>query len=282
VLSEARRGTLPGQVRTEATFADAAAEWLRFVEHDRHRKPSTLEGYRAIVGTHLLPAFGSAPLDSITPRMIEEWLEGLDRSANTRRLALVLLHGIFRRAMKVWSLRVNPAAMVEKPPVPRTGEIEVCSPEEVWALVRAAASEQDRVVFLTAAFTGLRRGELLALRWRDVDFEGSVSRNRRSTDHPMEVWKCGSVEVCDLQAFVPKRPRTRQGVLAVERCGAREPRQSPAVTGIGGVGTLGTLVQHCECVECDAGRWGCCVNAGEGQACRGCRGPWRARVPHGR
>jgi hypothetical protein len=55
---------LPGQVRTGATFGDAAAEWLRFIEEDRERKPSTLVDYRSALNPHLLPAFGERPLAS--------------------------------------------------------------------------------------------------------------------------------------------------------------------------------------------------------------------------
>ncbi|MFN2521620.1 MAG: tyrosine-type recombinase/integrase, partial [Candidatus Limnocylindria bacterium] len=173
VLDEARRGTLAGMVRTGATFADAAAEFLRYAERDRTIKPSTLVGYRSIISAHLLPAFGDRPLEQITTGEIERWRARLVAIENGRELSnatknriVVLMHGIFRRAVKVWGLPVNPVSGVERHPVRAGGDIEVFAPEEVMALVRAANTPQDGALFLTAAFTGLRRGELLALRWR--------------------------------------------------------------------------------------------------------------------
>ena len=181
LLDQARRGTLPGMVRTGVTFADAAAEWLRFIEEDRSRKPSTLNDYRSALKAHLLPAFGEQPLESITPEQIDVWRRGLTGLSNrSKNKLLIQLHGIFRRAQMVWGLEANPLVRVEKHPMRASGDIQVFSPEEVWALVRAAASEQDGAIFLTAAFTGLRMGELLALRWRDVDFSGATIRVRGS------------------------------------------------------------------------------------------------------
>ena len=94
VLHEASRGTLAGQVRTGMTFADAAAEWLRYVEVDRQRKPSTVAGYEVIVRSRLLPAFGETPVESISTSMIEGWLASLGGAASSRTKALVLPHGI--------------------------------------------------------------------------------------------------------------------------------------------------------------------------------------------
>jgi integrase len=182
LLDDARRhaSTAADEQPITATFADAAAEWLRFVEQDRQRKPSTVGGYASIVRTQLLPTFGPMQLETITPETIDAWLARSGGSISSRRKSLVLLHGIFRRARKVYGLRANPIVDVEKPPLQRSGDIEVFSPEEVWALARAAGSELDAVIYLTAAFTGLRMGELLALRWRDLDFAGSTVRVRAS------------------------------------------------------------------------------------------------------
>jgi integrase len=180
VLEEARRGTLPALARTGVTFADATAEWLRYIEHDRGRKPSTVAGYHAIVRSQLLPTFSARPLEEITPAAIEQWLGSMGGAASTRIKALVLMHGVFQRARKVWGLKSNPVTEVERPPLSRSGDIQVFSPEEVWALVRSAASQQDGAILLTAAFTGLRMGELLALRWRDIDFAGQTIRVRAS------------------------------------------------------------------------------------------------------
>ena len=239
-LDEARRGTLAGMVRTGATFADAAAEFMRYAERDRALKPSTLRGYRSILNAHLLPAFGSQRLEDISPGDVERWYAGLTGvggggrrrvrsdtrgvvtsgrapgplSNNSKDRIVTLLHGIFVRACKVHKLPVNPVAGVERHPAKLSGDIEVFSPEEVWALIRAAESEQDGAIFVTAAFTGLRLGELRALHWRDVDFAGSVLRVRTSyTVGALTSPKSGKVR------SVPLAPRCRASARAAGRPG---------------------------------------------------------------
>jgi integrase len=120
----------------------------------------------------------------VTPERIDAYRARLVAenrlSARTINKYLVALHGIFRRAQRVHRLPTNPAAGVDRQPLQRSGEFAVLSPVEVEALARAAESEQDAAIFVVAAFSGLRVGELRALRWADVDFSKRLIHVRRN------------------------------------------------------------------------------------------------------
>jgi integrase len=203
-------------VRTGVTLAEAAEEYLTWLEVDRERKPSTLRDYRSIVRTHLLPAFGDVAIEDLSPAQIERWRRELAPAlANRTKIKiLTLLYGILERARKTHGLPVNPARDIERPTQRRAAGIDVFSVEEVMALVHAAESEQDAAIFLAAAFTGLRRGELVALRWRDVDFAGEAIRVVASyTDGVLTTPKSGKVR------SVPMAPEV---ATALARLAARD------------------------------------------------------------
>jgi integrase len=210
LLTDARRGKLVGATRTGTTFKDAAEEWLRYVEHDRKRRPSTVRDYRNCLQRDLLPEFGDAPLEQITTDWVDAFRARLvaeERlSGRTINKLLVMLHGIFRRAMRVYGLLGNPAAAVDRQPVRRSGDFDVLSPGEVKALARAAESGQDAALFVTAAYTGLRQGELRALRWYDVDFKKRLVHVRRGYTHgvlgPTKSGRVRSVPLIDEVAKV--------------------------------------------------------------------------------
>jgi hypothetical protein len=106
---------------------------------------------RSVIRNRLLPRFGERRLEDITEREVERWARrlGADRplSNATKRKVIVIFHGVMARACRVYRLPVNPIATVEKPRLAAPGAIEVSSPEEVHALVRAAASEQNAAIF---------------------------------------------------------------------------------------------------------------------------------------
>ncbi len=185
-LTDLRRG-VGNPARTGATFADAAENWYSNRSQEEDWKPSTRRDYRSALDRHLLPAFGTWRLEDVTTKAIEEWRGfRLTEGTLSRRTAAKLtaiLHGIYERARRAYGLTTNPVRDVSRLKLAYNPEqYDFYSPEEVMALVRAADSEQDAALFLTAAFTGLRLGELLALRVRDVDFEADSIRVMGSVD----------------------------------------------------------------------------------------------------
>jgi integrase len=180
ILVEARQG-ISVQRRTGITFATAAKDWYEHGMLERDWSPSTKADYKSALVAHLIPAFGDKQIEKITSAQIERYRNDAVRNngisrRNANRL-LAVTHAILNHAMTHHGLKENPAAKVPKLKESYdAARYEFFTPEEVHQLVAAAESPQDGAIFLLAAFTGLRRGECVALKWQDVDFENSSIR----------------------------------------------------------------------------------------------------------
>lgn len=203
------------------TFGEAAKAWLRYVEHDRQRAPSTVRDYRNTVNAYLEPRWGDRRLGEITVNDVDalrtDLLETL--SARTTQKTLVLVHGIYRLAQRRGWASVNPAAEAERVTVRRRTEFAVLSPVEVQAVARATTNEQDGALILVAAFTGLRLGELRGLRWRDVDFANRIVHVRRS--------HTGTVERAPKSGAARSVPLIDQAARALDGLSRREDHVGP-------------------------------------------------------
>jgi integrase len=169
---------------SHVTFREACDEHLRYLEHDRQRKRSTVGDARSTIRVHLLPALGeSTAVENITApdvdRLREQLLSG-KRSHRTVQKMMILLHGILARAKRKDWINANPCEDVEKVTVRHVDEFNVLDVEQVHAVARAAPDDLLAALFTVAAFTGLRQGELLALRWRHVDFVSRILHVQRN------------------------------------------------------------------------------------------------------
>lgn len=190
------------------TVEAAAAAWLEHLAQ-AGAKDSTVRAYRAAMNKWFLPTLGSRSLDRVTPSDVEHVM-GKMRAAGlsnkSMRNYLGVLRALFNHARdkrRRWA-RDNPVEDVDVPKAPVYVEIQYLTTDEVWQLVDAAAAGElqrlDRVLYLTAAMTGLRIGELQALDWRSIDFAHSRVRVRRSWDRKTK------------QFTLPKSKRSQRAV----------------------------------------------------------------------
>jgi len=169
-------------------FGEVASRYVLHVDRVMQRKPTTIADYTSIVGRHLTPFFGGRAIervgaDAVVAYMNTKLREGL--SSKTISNHLNLAHAIFRYALKRGWVSVNPVAEVDRPrALIKDPEVRFLTASEVELLLSAVPNDAlgptDRALYLTAASTGLRQGELVALRWRDVDRSARLIRVRRS------------------------------------------------------------------------------------------------------
>jgi integrase len=175
-------------VRSGLTIQSAGERYLNHLELVLERKPTTLGDYRSMMRRHIEPFFGTRALEKIDAEQIRAFLtakkkEGL--ATKTVVNQLVFLHGLFAFALKREWVVVNPVASVERPRASGADpDIHYLDLDELERLLRAVGQDDfggtERVLYLTAAMSGLRQGELIALRWTDVDWGAGRIRVRRN------------------------------------------------------------------------------------------------------
>jgi integrase len=188
-----RRGAL--KAASPITLREAAATWIAGAEEGIVRtrsgdpyKPSALRGYKRALEKRILPELGARKLADVRRADVQDLAdrllgEGLDPS--TIQNVLMPLRVICRRAVARGELLVNPTSGLELP-TPRGRRERIASPDE-GATLLAALPDRDRALWATAMYAGLRHGELLALRWDDVDLDAGIIRVERSYDPQAKV-----------------------------------------------------------------------------------------------
>ena len=192
--AEATTAAKAGKLRTASrlTVSEAAWLWLEAAHTGAVRdrsgnsyKPSTLRAYQQALQLRVLDEFGAIRLSELRrpDLQVQAFADGLlaeGLSPSTIANTLNPLQAIYRHAVKRELVAVNPTHDLELPAVNGSRD-RIASAVEATSLLEALPS-RDRALWATAFYAGLRRGELQALRWTDVNLGRSELRVARSWD----------------------------------------------------------------------------------------------------
>ena len=162
------------------TLRDYLSRWLNDSVRDTVRD-TTFERYEQIVRLHIQPALGGVRLRNLTPTHVRGLYKDKlqSRSPRTVQYVHVTLHKALKQAVNDGLIPRNVTEAV-KPPQIRQEEIRPLMPEQVNVLLSAARGDRLEALYVLAIHTGLRQGELLGLKWEDVDLEGGTLQVRRT------------------------------------------------------------------------------------------------------
>jgi integrase len=190
---------------TVETFTEAALAWLQRAER-RGRKVSTITDYRYAIDTYLVPGpltsrlgiarapFATLPLADLdrspseAAAIVGSWFESMPPGRTREKLEMIV-NSVFKLAVAQGWTDANPMDRVDREPVKYDPALyDWYSTQEVEALIAAASKRRDSLIYAVSAYAGLRCGEVLALRWQDIDFDhrrirvmGNVSYGKLTT-----------------------------------------------------------------------------------------------------
>lgn len=203
-------------LRTGETVAEYARHWLAAIA-PANASAKTLERYGEIVEKHIIPQLGNTVLQKLDGTRIDDFylhLRTAGRADGKGGLADQtvkhihrLLSQILSSAVKARKLRHSPMEAVQTTPKVRAEEIQVLDDDELSALLRYLKGRTLYMPVMVAASTGMRRGEVLALRWKDIDLDRATLQVRQV----VEETKAG------LAIKEPKTDRSRRTIALPAR-----------------------------------------------------------------
>lgn len=195
------------------TFSECWRKWI-LIKMGENRSPCTIKNYERLANNRLIPFFGAKRIDQITPDDVQLYFNSimhLSRSYGVQSKAI--LQGVFDRAERMGYLEKNPMRfdyIMSK----KESKKEILQDEDLFKVIGQIdkLEKSDYLYACFLCFTSLRRGEILGLRWEDIDFENRTITVRNNvvypdgTNDPVEKEpKDGSFGVVHLQSELLKR-----------------------------------------------------------------------------
>ena len=208
--SDLRAGKLLSTDRI--TVKKHSIEWLETIELNLARK--TYLSYESLLRTHIWPSLGNRQLSQLQPKHIQSTYSALLTSGVTPATlgnAHRAFHASLQKAVHWRLIDHNPTEYVDLPKV-RRPEKPVLSEKEVRNFLAAAADHPLEALFILACTTGARSGELLALRWKDVDFENAVIHIRKSLKRTSNGFEMGDTKTASSHRDIDLGARTVQAL----------------------------------------------------------------------
>ncbi len=159
---------------SEETFAHFAQMW-----YDLYKKPylrkNSLNSIKYVLNDHILPYIGSYRLRDITPMQIQSIIASPSGKSNSlQSKVLVAMRNIFNVAQENGLIVRSPVSSTLKPTGKTTQEKKTLTVEESPLLLNKVQNTRARTFLLIALHTGMRRGEILGLQWKGIDFKEKV------------------------------------------------------------------------------------------------------------
>ncbi len=182
-LYEQQKGTLV--IAPDEPLKDFLIRWLEEVCTPPNKRVSTYVKYKKTIEAYILPAIGRVPLQKLEPLQVKRlYNTQLKRGLSTKMV--VEIHGVLHKALDdavKWGLvGRNVCDLVERPRL-EVKEKPLLEKDQALALLESVKQHRLGVLLLVVLTTGMRRGELLALRWSDVDLEKGTLLVNKTVDY---------------------------------------------------------------------------------------------------